>query len=241
MASYARTTIATLKSNVKERLGGEGVFWTDSEIVGAINEAMAVWQLLTGDFVTTANQTVASNSQVLQLASTTVTSMGLVRVRRMTTTTTPAPSTVLYPVSIFEMDQGYYGRQGAASSSTPEYWAPFGIDKMIIYPAPNTTQTVQLQYYNGDPRISNTAGDYFNLGDEEVIAIVNYAVWACSFKEGVKEALINTSPLRDMFMAAARLRNQKLRATALYRDYMGNDRDETKPTRNATEQQGLRG
>lgn len=239
--AYARTTIATLKSNVKERLGGEGTFWTDTEIVNALNEAMAVWQLLTGDFVATANQVIASNSQVVQLSSTTVTSMGLVRVRRMTATTTPAAATVLYPVSIFEMDQGFYGRQGAASSSTPEYWAPFGIDRMIIYPAPSATQTVQLQYYNGDPRISNAAADYLDLGDEEVIAIVNYAVWACSFKEGVKEALANTSPLREMFVAAARLRNQKLQGTALYRNYMGNDRDETKPTRTASEQAGLRG
>lgn len=240
--AYARTTVATLISLVKERIGGEGVFWSDTEIINAINEALCVWQLLTGDFVTTVSQTVASNSQVVVFSSSTNSpSMGIVRVRRMTTSTTPSPATVLHPISIFEMDQGYYGRQGAASSSTPEYWAPFGIERFIIYPAPNTTQTVQLQYYKGDPRLSNTTSDYVDLGDEEIVAIVNYAVWGCSFKEGVKEALANTSPLREMFLAAARLRNAKLRGTSLYRSYMGNDRDETKPSREGAEQAGLRG
>lgn len=239
--AYARTTVLTLRNTIKERLGGEGVFWSDTEINNACNEALAVWQLLTGDFVTTASQSVASNSQVVALATTTTPCMGIVRVRRMTTTTTPSPSTVLHPVSIFEMDQGYYGRQSAASSSTPEYWAPFGIERMIIYPAPNTTQTVQLQYYNADPRLSLTVTDYVDLGDEELVAIINYAVWSCSFKEGIKEALANTSPLREMFLVAARLRNAKLRGTSLYRSYMGNDRDESKPSREGVQQAGLRG
>lgn len=240
MAAYSRTTVATLISTVKERLGGEGFFWTESEINSAINEALSVWQLLTGDWVSTYNQAVASNSQVVSLDST-CTNMQIVRVRRMTTTTTPSASTVLHPVSIQEMDQGYYGRQSTASSSTPEYWAPFGISKFIIYPAPSAVQTVQLQYYSADPRLSLDTTTYIDLGDEELLCIVAYAIWALSFKEGVKESLSNTSPLRDMFLVAARLRNAKLRGTSLYRDYMGNDRDETKPSRQGNEQQGLRG
>jgi hypothetical protein len=158
----------------------------------------------------------------------------------MTTTATPAAATTLYPISIQEMDQGYYGRAGSASG-TPEYWAPFGTDRFIVYPAPATTQTVQVQFYSADTRLVMDGANYVDLGDEEILRIVDYAQWVLSFKEGLKEALGNTTPMRDMFMTAARLRNAKLRGTAMYRNYMGNDRDELRPSRTAEEQQGLRG
>lgn len=238
--AYARTTIAEFRSLLIERIGGNETFWNTGEIDLALNEALAVWQLITGDFVLTVNQTLASGSQIVQLATTNVPSLGFIRLRRMTATTTPAAATTLYPISIQEADQGYYGRQGSASG-TPEYWAPFGIDKFMVHPAASATQTVQVQYYSADPRLVMDGTNYLDLGDEEVLRIVDYAQWVLSFKEGLKEALVNTQPLREMFLTAARLRSSKLRNTALYRNYMGNDRDETKPLRTNEEQQGLRG
>lgn len=243
MANYARTTIATLRTLLKERIGGEGIFWTDSEVNYALNEALAVWQVLTGDWVSTYEQRVPAGTAVLSLDST-VKNLGITRVRRAVATTsgfaTSGTGTALYPVSIQEMDQGYYGRQGAASG-TPDYWAPFGIDKIVLYPKAASTQTIGLQYYDADPRMSLTGTDYFNMGDEEILRILDYAQWVLAFKEGLSEAFENVDPFKQMFLTAAKLRNAKLRATAQYKDYMGTDRDEEKSTKTATPQEGLRG
>lgn len=243
MANYARTTITTLRTLMQERIGGEGFFWNDAEVNNALNEALAVWQLLTGDYVSTYNQAVPAGTAVLSLDST-VKNLQVVRVRRAVATTTgfatSGTGTALFPVSIQEMDHAYYGRQGSASG-TPDYWAPFGIDRIVLYPKAASTQTIGLQYYDADPRLALDGTTYINLGDEEILRILDYAQWVLAFKEGLGEAFDNVKPFKEMFLTAARLRNAKLRATSQYRNYMGNDRDETKPTRTATPQSGLRG
>lgn len=49
--AYQRTSLSQLKARLLERLGGQGRFWSEAEQELAINEALAVWQLMTGDFV----------------------------------------------------------------------------------------------------------------------------------------------------------------------------------------------
>lgn len=242
--AYARTTITDLRNLLTERLGGNETFWVPDEIDYALNETIAVWQLITGDFVLTYNQPVVTGSAIQTIDNTTTPSLGFVRMRGWgpdglgeggSTTTT-----ALYPISIQELDQGYYGRQGAASGIT-EYWAPFGIDQFVVYPTPASAGYIVVQYYSADPRLSLTGSAYLDLGDEEVLRLIDYAQWVLSFKEGLKEAFVNTTPIKELFLAAAKLRSAKLRGTSLYKNYMGNDRDELKPRRNAEEQTGLRG
>jgi len=249
MANYARVTLATFRSLMKERLGSGGAlnaagtqyFWKEDEIDLALNEAIAVWQMMTGDFVEIYNQQIPQGSAVIPIDTTATPPMQFVRIRRSTgTATTATTGSALYPLSVFEMDQGYYGRQGA-SSGTPEYWAPLGIDRIVIYPKASTTQNVGIQYYSGDPRLDIDGSTYLNMGDEEVLRILEYAQWVLSFKEGLQEALVNTSPLKDMFLTAARLRNSKLEGTSLYKKYMGSSRDEREPERDAEPKKGLRG
>jgi hypothetical protein len=137
------------------------------------------------------------------------------------------------------MDQGFWGRQGSASG-TPDYWAPLGIDKFVVYPKASTTQYVGVQYYSADPRLNLDDTAYIDLGDEELLRILDYAQWALAFKEGLQEAIVNVQPLKEMFLTAARLRNQRLRNTAPYRDYMGPSRDEAEPARDVKPQEGMR-
>jgi hypothetical protein len=49
--AYQRVTLSQLKDRLAERLGGQGRFWSEAEQELALNEALAVWQLMTGDFV----------------------------------------------------------------------------------------------------------------------------------------------------------------------------------------------
>lgn len=240
MPSYARTTITQLRSLLKERVGGQGIFWNDQDSNNALNEALAVWQLLTGDFTLSYSQTLPPGQAVIPFDTTATPSLQFVRIRRSASTSdTVGSGSALYPLSVFEMDQGYYGRQGA-SSGTPDYWAPLGIDRFVVYPPAATTQTVGVQYYSADPRLDLDGSTYLDMGDEEILRILDYAQWVLSFKEGLQEALINTEPMRQMFLTAARLRNQKLEGTSLYRKYMGSSRDEGEPLRDTQPKQGLR-
>lgn len=49
--AYQRITLAELRSRLAERLGGQNNFWSVAEQEMGLNEALAAWQLLTGDFL----------------------------------------------------------------------------------------------------------------------------------------------------------------------------------------------
>lgn len=141
----------------------------------------------------------------------------------------------------FDLDKGYYGwRNEAQSGSCPEYWAPWGIFKAFIHPAPVSSYGIEWFYLDGEPRLTDEA-QYIDLGDEEILRIIDYAAWVLAFKQGLKEAIENPNPFKELFLLAAAQRNSRLRSTALYRKFMGEHRDEATPTREATTQPGVRG
>lgn len=47
-----RVTLADLKRRLRERVGDTSTFWNDVEARDALNEAIAVWQALSGEWVT---------------------------------------------------------------------------------------------------------------------------------------------------------------------------------------------
>lgn len=61
--AYQRVTLAQLEDRLAERVGGDETFWTEPERRAAINEALSVWQLLTGQFVATTVVTVTSGAE----------------------------------------------------------------------------------------------------------------------------------------------------------------------------------
>lgn len=239
--AYARTTVAQLRSILTERLGGQSTFYTQTEIDQALNESLSVWQLLVGEYTAEYAQELAAGSDVITVDTTAAPDpAGILRIRAAVGTATTG--TALYPESLFEMDQETWNRQayGTASSGTPVSWAPLGYDSFVVHPPASTTQTVGIMYLSGDVRLSLDGTTYLDLGDEEVPKIVEYAHWFLCFKEGLKEAFENVSPLKEMFLTAARLRNQRLRNTAPYRDYLAMDRAEAQPDRAIKEQEGLK-
>jgi hypothetical protein len=235
--AYARTTVGTVRELLKERLGGQATFYTETEQTQALNEALAVWQLLTGEYTTEYAQQIAAGSNVVQLDTASATPVGIIRIRAASGTATTGNA--LEPMSIFEMDHEFYQR-AAYTSGTPEYWAPMGYDAFVVHPPASTTQTVGVMYLTGDSRLNTDPAGYIDLGDEEIQSLIEYAHWYLTFKEGLTEAFENSSPLRALFLLAARQRNQKLRNSAPYRDYMAMQRDEHEPAREIKEQEGLR-
>lgn len=253
--AYAQTTFATLKALLKERVGGHDNFWTNFEFGLAINEALSVWQLMVGEFSTQSQLSTSSlggEVEDLYYPATGTSDMVVVS----STATAPLPLSVwrvgtdvqthttgqlyafpkLVQGTLPEFDHGYPGwRTGTAT--TAEYWAPCGLNKIIFYPRPNTW--VRLDYYRGDQLLVDEA-DYIQLGNEEINRLLDYAVWQLNIKCGTAEAFTNTEPLKQLMDLAATLRNQKLRGSLLYKDFMGADRGEGQPNRDAPNQAGGR-
>lgn len=220
MASYSRTTLAELDARLLERVGGEGTFWEQRERLRAINEALDVWQLLTGDFVKTVTVTATSGTDILAFTTGDAVVMPL-RVKPS------AGGAALADVNIQEYDAGEVEWR-AASTGTPVSWMPTGVEQFYITPKPTTDTALAVLCVSDD--YSLASGDNVDLGDEELVRILDYAQWYLSFKEGLKEGLENSSPLRDMFLLAANKRNSRLKRHALYRKFMGEQQGEISPT-----------
>lgn len=143
----------------------------------------------------------------------------------------------LTETSLFELDMAnpnWRGRTG-----TPEFWAPDGLNWFAVSPAP-TSGGFLIEGYREPPVLDNDS-DYIDLGDEDLLKILDYAQWYMSFKEGIQEGLQNTAPLLQGMIEAAALRNSRLRKSAFYREFMGRHREEhERGGRAAVEKIGIR-
>lgn len=143
----------------------------------------------------------------------------------------------LNQISLFELDMGFPGWR--ESYGVPLYWAPDGLDWVALYPAPRGG-AIWLEGYK-EPPVLFKDDDFIDLGDEELTRILDYAHWYLSFKEGPSEALENTEILMQNTLEAGALRNSRIRRSALYREYMGEHRDEhQRPSRYPVNKVGIR-
>jgi hypothetical protein len=254
--AYAKTTFTQLKTRLAQRVGGQGTFWAEAEAEIALNEALNVWHLLVGEFQATGVLLSSGISQ--EVAELYVPGSSTINIKQETATTSSAnmPLSILrmatvvhtttgalfsYPklqqISWPDLDYGFSGWK-TGTAGTPDYWLPFGVNKVIFSPRPN--QTIKVDYYRGD-RLLNVNTDYIQLGDEEINRILDYAVWQMNVKSGTEEAFGTTGPLKELFMFAAEFRNQKLRSSQLYKDFLGADYGEAQPLREAVKQKAARG
>lgn len=144
---------------------------------------------------------------------------------------------ILYQTSLFELDMGTPGWR--KTYGAPRLWAPDGLDWFASYPAPRGGAFL-LEGYKEPPTL-NEDKDFIEIEDSEVNRLLDYAHWYLSFKEGPQEALENTKDLVQNMLKAAGFRNQRLRQSALYREYMGESRDEQEvPAKYPVDKLGVR-
>jgi hypothetical protein len=202
MASYQRVTLNDIKSRLLERTGD--TFWTEQEFKDAINEAIRIWQVMTGDWTEFLSTVVSSGNtynvprQICSLTRISINDVGL-------------PMTALP-----EQDYGNPGWQG--TTGTARYWAPSGVNLADIIPAP-TSGTISWQGLQEAP-VLTTDSDFINIGDQELVAMLGYCLHYLSFKEGTTEAKATLPMLQEMLKAAGEA-NAELRATNMYKKFMG--------------------
>lgn len=143
----------------------------------------------------------------------------------------------LTQTSVYELDTG--NPSWRKTYGTPRYWAPDGLDWFAVSPAPRGGGLI-LEGYK-EPPVLEEDRDFIDIGDEELVRLLDYAQWYLAFKQGPSEAVQNVDPLFNQMMEAATLRNSRLRASAFYREYMGIHRDEPqRGTRAPVQKLGVR-
>lgn len=204
-----------------DQLDSTGVFWSTEEVNRAINEAISIWQALTGEKTITFTQSVTSTTSNIITVANTATSGAALSIYRLENSS----GVSLREMSLPELDQGFYGwRTETASTTTqrPEYWAPVGITQLAIYPRVGATATYTIHAY-GDtgPLTSDTA--YLDIDEGYLQKLISLAQSLLAFKQGVVEGTDNAAALRSMVLEAAKSRNSALLKTAYYKTYMGHD------------------
>ncbi len=220
------TTLAALEARLARRTE-QATFWTSSSAQFALNEALRVWNLMTG----TARQTVSVLTVVDDPYIDLPVPQSWLKVTRVSV---PTPFRELNPTSLAGLDASFPGweKQTTLTASgvgtAPRYWAPAGVTRIAVYPA----DTAVLSGGNG-PRTLAVDGiscasvlaadsDFLDVGDEELTAILGYALHVLSFSKGAA-ALAGTQPLYLAFLKAAAARNGVFAASSIYRTIIGLD------------------
>lgn len=209
---YNRINYLELQDLMEDRVGNNGVFWSNEEFRAALNEAICLWQAGTGEWIARSAVTLTAGHDAFYDVP-----KQIVSLTRVTLGGSP-----LVKVSESDLDYGFPG--WTAVTGTPTMWAPVGLNKFAIYPQPTTSTTVTLEGF-GEGQVL-TADSDINLGDEEVARILDYTQWYLSFKEGVTEGAQTPEPLLTNFFQAVMLRNTRLQAVAQFRRFLGQDFNE---------------
>lgn len=190
-------------------VGDNSTFWVDAEKRDSLNEAIMVWQAMTGQAVGSVNL-LATGENFYDVPR------QFVSVQRVTIDGTP-----LSPTSLAELDYGSPGWEGVAG--TPTAWAPVGLGLIVVSPAP-TSGTLILEGILDGPRLMADS-DMIKFNDDVVLPLEHYAHHYLTFKEGGQE-FQGTEDEMKAIIEAAGIKNQELRALALYRRWLGKTNDE---------------
>lgn len=212
MPSYQTYTLGDLITMLKQRW--ESVpFWTDAEAAIAINEGIQMWNLLTGMWKARVSITTTANQQWVTIPTSLTYNM---RVNFNEYT--------LEPASLHEMDSGFPNWEGEMTNdggsvpTAPKFWIPVGLNLMAIWPGDHAgSNGLILDGITATPTIAG--GAYLNMPASEVSALLGYALHSASFKDAARWSA--TMGLYKDFLIAAAKYNNKLNDSALYRQAMG--------------------
>lgn len=216
---YTSVTLAQLQQKLKD--SWESVpFWTDPESVTYINEALRMWNLLTGMWKQPISGTTIPNVPWLDLPASMVYNMRV-----------SVGGKALGDSSIGDLDYGKPGWEGQTTASgggvptTVKMWAPAGLRLIAIWPAPTLATDIVIDGVASTPVLVNP-GDFVDLGEEEHGALIDYALHIATFKKG-GTTFAGTMQLYREFLLAAADKNERLKGSLLFRRAMGVDLNRT--------------
>ena len=214
--AYQQVTLSTLQTYLSDRYEGTP-FWAAEEARLALNEALQVWNALTGFWKSTGTAVTTIDSQWV-----TVPGALTFTTRVLTSARTLGKS------SIYEMDMGianWEAQKTNTGGNVPNYiklWAPVGITRIAIWPIDHVGGTTLTFDGVAVTPVLTSSGDYIDIGQEELDVLLGYALHVLAFKRG-GEAFQLTKPKYDAFMAAAVTRNGMLASSERFKQFKGLD------------------
>ena len=213
MAGYATTTRSTLRTRVAERL--LSTFWSSTELNAYINEALRVWNILTG--YQRAFYTISIPSQTYYVTTTAV-SANTIAVQRIDNGIGTAVTTHLDPLTLEGLSNMVPNYQSTPTGVATS-WVQLGLNNFILYPIP--TSSFNTTVYTLDRMtIPASDGDFIQVGEEDMAAIVDYIVFIARLKESGSEFTESVALLKNFLLQAAKY-NSKIINSALYKRIIG--------------------
>jgi len=216
MAQYATYTLEDLQTQLAQRADGSP-FWATDEATDAINEALLMWNALTGFWKETVTQLTTAGNWDYALPST------LVFGSRVEFNDIP-----LAQASLSDMDSGRPGWQSQTTAdggnvpTSPQVWLPLSVDMIAIWPQDAAGGNVlKVDGVSATPQLA-LAEDYIDIGREELTVILGYALHIMALKEG-GQRFGATMPYFTQFLAAAAEENDQLQLSSEFRHFIGTD------------------
>lgn len=210
---YTRITLAELLQQAADRFE-EVPFYDDADLNRAINESLRLWNAITGYWRARIIATSAPSDPLLPIPGTLV----------QRTQLTYQGRTFGPPVSLAELSylQPNWWKErtdsGGSVPTRPTLWAPIGLSLVAIWPAPaGGNGNFDVDGIRQTP-VLTADGDFVDIGDEEISILLGYAIHAASIKAG-PVFVERTAKYRLQFLAAAALRNARMKSQQWYRKY----------------------
>ena len=224
--AITRYTLADIRLRLQDRV--EGVPWWNTQALDdAINEALLLWNLLTGQWRQRITLTTTVDTIDYALPAT------LVFGTRLQFNTFPLTQT-----SLWELDQGRPGwrsettASGGAVPDRPMLWAAISLRLIHIWPADALGGNTLLVDGVAATPVLTQAGAYLDLGEESLTALLDGAAHLAVFAEGTDRFQVTEGVQWQAFLQAAAEENQQIKRSAQFRRWLGLDKGRgLRPTR----------
>lgn len=233
--AYTSVTRSQFRALVRNQLGTNTLYWRDDEINKLIQEALRFFNLLTGFWKTRATITTTANTVWYKLPSSITSNL------RVSWRDFP-----LMPATSYDMDFGRPNWESETSTTgsdvptQPQLYVIGALNLIGIWPADAAGNNSLVADGIASTPILTTDASTLDIGQDEFQALLDYIQHAAAFKEGGKEFAATKSAF-ESFLKVAGQRSAMLRASAVYRKYLGLDRGRAqKPYKLAEDQVGAR-
>ena len=182
--AYQQITLAQLQAYFYEQVGENQAFWRPTEVTRILQEALRVFNVLTGFWRgrVSAGLTVANQHYY-------ATPAGLSYIHRVEVNQKPLSSS-----SLWDLDYGQSGWEN--ETGAPVAFAPAGVNLFAIWPA-SVAGGESIVVDGVVPAPLLTSVGFINLGNDEIETILDYALHIAQFKEGGQEFEASQDSLKE--------------------------------------------
>ena len=205
---FQRLTLAELRQQLEDRWDSSP-YWSTADADQAINEALLLWNALTGYWRERITITIPANDPYAAIPGT------MVQGAAVTIGHNPLVPGSLLGLSMARPNWRRETTLSTGCPSVPTIWAPMALNAFVIWPAATTDSQASIDGVRRTPRLV-AEGDFLDADDTVVNALLGYALHAAAFKAPASLMQRTAGYLED-FLKQAVDRNAALKSTEWYK------------------------